>query len=142
MKRKITIEGLQAVSINSAYYSDKRHGFKPEVKDWCVQFAHQLGQGDNKAAIADIKNYFQDDKHIIHIMLTFSTPKFYTKDGRLNSQSQDLSNVEKITVDALFDYQNSLGINDKYITRMVSEKKFASDFKIEVVLHVKPLPKH
>lgn len=141
MKRKLVLQGLQAVSINNAYYNDKRHGYKPEVKQWFQQVAHQLGQGQNKKAISDVKKYFDEDKHVFHVMLSFTNPNFYTKDGRISARSFDLSNIEKCTIDSLFlsAHANSIGIDDKFITRMVSEKKFGEESQIDVVIHVKPM---
>lgn len=143
MKRKIFIHGLQAVSINSAYYADKKLGYKSEVRDWLAQIAYQLNQGENKQAISDLKAHFDNDKHVFHVLLTFHTPKFFTKDGRLSSQSQDLSNIEKVFLDSLFldAHKNNLCIDDKYITRMVSEKVPAEDWKITATIHIKQLPK-
>lgn len=139
MKRKLVLQGLQAVSINNAYYNDKRHGFKPEVKQWFQQVAFQLGQGQNKKAISDVKQYFDESKYVFHVMFTFNNPNFYTKDGRISARSFDLSNVEKILLDSIFlpAHANSLNIDDKFVTRMISEKCYADEHSIQIVLHVK-----
>lgn len=139
MKRKLVIEGLQAVSINAAYYNDRKLGYKADVRNWLAQVAHQLGQNGNKQAVDDIKNHFDVNKHCFHVMLTFHTPKFFNKTGLISAQSLDLSNVEKVLIDALFldSHTNTLGIDDKYITRMVSEKKFGDEYRIDISIHVK-----
>jgi Holliday junction resolvase RusA-like endonuclease len=61
----------------------------------------------------------------------------------INAQSLDLSNVEKLIVDALFidKHENNLQIDDRNITRMVSEKCFGEDYRIEITIHIKALPK-
>lgn len=141
MKRKIVIEGLQVVSINSAYYADRKHGFKSEVKHWFRQIAHQLSSGQNLASITDIKNHFDEKKHCFHIMIISHTPKMFNKSGYISLQSIDCSNFEKLILDSVFEYDNSLGLDDKFVTRLISEKRNAPDFKIEIMIHVKTASK-
>lgn len=134
---------MTAVSVNNAYYNNRSYGFKPDVKEWYSQIGHLLGQGDNLKAINDIKAHFNSSKHVFHVMLTFNNPNYYTKSGTMSARSFDVSNIEKIFLDALFlpAHTNSLNIDDKFVTRMISEKRYADEFSIDVVVHVKNAPK-
>jgi hypothetical protein len=137
-------------SVNSAYYlksfSDKKATKirTQACREWGDNILLQL-----QTYLDDILLFTQDfdeKKQGIEIKLIFYIPKakFYTKAGTIHIQSNDLTNVEKLLVDILFDARfndrtvgdtlvKNLNINDKGIVNLESKKRPSeSQYKIEI----------
>lgn len=147
MKRKLHLP-IHAMSINSFYYANKSHGPTQTARDWISQVCWLLNSTENKQALIDLRNEFDPEKHVYHIHLKVGTPKMFTKDGDISRQSIDISNTEKVFLDILFDKKyaesrqcENLCTDDKYLTRLISEKHWASQPSIAVTIHVKSRPK-
>lgn len=151
MKRqKIIIEGLKAVSINSAYYSNKKFGYKSEVKDWIAQVCHQLGNDSNRAAIKNIRENFDFKKHSYTVLIRYHTPKFYNLQGYISHSSMDVENICKTLLDVLFTpafHGNGHGLcenlnsDDCFISSLMVKKQPADDYKFEIEISIVDLPK-
>ena len=68
------------------------------------------------------------------VYMTFIYPRnmFRNKVGDISSKTMDLSNVEKPVLDMLF--RETMGIDDKHVTQLVSRKVAGDDFAIVIRL--------
>lgn len=141
-------------SINSAYYLKSFGGRSTkkirtqECRDWADKIFVQMYK--IKDQISAFSNQFNPDNNAISISLIFYIPteKFYTKQGNISLKSNDLTNVEKLLVDVLFDkrfHGRYLGditivnfnIDDKLIVDLKSAKRpIAGDYKINIKLDI------
>lgn len=140
-------------SINSAYYLKSFRGKSAtkirtrECRDWGDRVIAQLQ--DKTEDMKLFREAFNDKMHALHISLAFYIPegKFYTKAGHISIASCDITNIEKLLVDILFDERFNgrtlddgtkvfnIDLNDKFITRMVSEKNPSNkDYYIDIVV--------
>lgn len=137
-------------SINSAYYLKSFKGSSPtkvrtkECREWGDKILVQLYR--IKKDIEIFRAQFDDKNEAVSISLNFKIPKdkFYTKEGIISLRSNDLTNVEKLLVDILFDsrfndrHLNDIkvinfNINDKLIVDLTSSKRPTDgDYRIDV----------
>ena len=134
-------------SINKAYY--KRSFTRTEqCRAWGDSVLAQL-QAERIQADFEALRACCETRHGLEAHLTFHIPAklFYTKKGEISRRSQDLSNVEKMLIDLIFDERycgrelddgqviNNLSLDDKLIVKLVSEKKpTEGSAQIEVTL--------
>lgn len=115
-------------SINKATY---RNGNRTVAnRKWSEKVLEQLHQ--HKAQIEQFTAYVEEniDKVELSIDLMFEMPykKLYTKSGKVNGNSMDLSNIEKGLIDLIFDKRFfkrgwvNLNLDDALITKMISRK--------------------
>jgi hypothetical protein len=137
-------------SINSAYYLKSFKGKSPskirtrECRDWGDDILIQIQK--MKQEFEEFKESFDDKIHAVEIDLTFYIPgsKFYTKAGHISIASLDLTNVEKLLVDLIFDSRFhgrellghsivNLNLDDKLIVSMTSKKRPSKkSYKIKI----------
>lgn len=126
---QITLQDIKPFSINKAHY--RRGQRTKECRNWSLEVHKQ---------IANDKNFLQFRKRakkasFFHVHLRFNIPekKFYTKTGKISRLTSDLTNVEKMLVDVIFDPRFNgreeqgikiitLDCDDTLITKLVSEK--------------------
>ena len=151
MKRNLKILGLPVISINSAYYADRRHGYKAEVKDWISQVCHQMRAPKNKQALSDLHNHFDSKKHSFTVYIKYTTPKYFNKQGTISRQSIDVGNANKVLLDVLFTndfYGNSsmqcenINHDDTFISALMVKKVPGPEYEIDVTVKIIPLPKN
>lgn len=148
MKRVINLD-IHVVSINSMYYANKAHGYKPDVKEWIQQMCYMLSTPENKQIFEDLRNYFDPTKHCYTVYLDRTDPAFYNKKGLVNSHCIDVTNSEKLILDLLFTpafhgtestkFEN-LNIDDKFVTTLISRKKPGSQNRLKITLKICKLP--
>jgi hypothetical protein len=126
-------------SINKAYYLKSYSGKSAtkirtkECREWGDRVIDQLQKYKKEMEL--FRDGFNEKQHALHIELDFCIPvsKFYTKTGHISIASSDITNIEKLLVDLLFDERfngrslnsqivENININDKFITKMVSSK--------------------
>lgn len=141
------------ISINSTFYGDKRHGMRPEAKEWYSSVFFALSEPTIAEKLRLARNSFDLNKHGYAIRLLWFIPKtvLYTKAGDLSSRSIDLTNCEKSIVDALFlpkhfgtnvPYQcENLNVDDRYLRRLFSEKKASLDGNYRLDITIKLISK-
>ena len=151
MRRVITLK-LKPFSINAMFCRDKRHK-TIEAQEWSCSVLVALALKENKKKLKELRQYFDPQKHVYKVDLTFFYPKhvLYKKDGAISARAHDLSNVEKPLIDLVFlpmfydrpsPYgAKNLNIDDKYITDLRSRKSVGKDFRIRVTLNIKELTK-
>lgn len=137
------------MSINSAYYANKAHGYKSEVKDWISQICHELSQPANESKLKDLREHFDPLKHMYTVNICYTTPKFFASAGSIGIHSMDVGNVTKIFLDVLFTpafYGNdlrkcyNLNIDDKFITTLITSKRPGKEYSIDFSVKIKNLP--
>ncbi len=130
MECHFRLEG-KAFSVNAYTYSDKRHKTS-EAKAWEKQILEQLNEVKELSAIADewrlSGGYF-----ILQIAIFYPSYLFYTQTGEISGKTFDCSNVEKPLQDLIF---KQMGLNDKLVKRLVSEKSASTHHCIEITLRL------
>jgi hypothetical protein len=139
-------------SVNSAYYLKSYNKGAPtkirtqKCRDWGDSILLQMVKIKDK--LLKFKEEFDEKEDAISIELVFYIPKdkFYTKKGDISLRSNDLTNVEKLLVDIIFDsrFNNryvsdtkvlNLDINDKLIVDLSSKKRpTAGDYYIDILI--------
>ena len=137
-------------SINKAYYKRSMTRTQ-ECRKWGDSVLIQLQDPLLLDQFTQVREAFNPKKHTISVELQFNIPqcKFYTKKGEVSIHSQDLSNVEKLLIDLIFDSRfndrqikdisiSNLNINDKFITELISRKvpvdaEHSIDIQIKII---------
>lgn len=133
-------------SINKAYY--KRTMTRTQAcRDWGNDILTQIQDSKIIRKLKGFKSGFDPIKDAIRVTIIFFQPKeiLYTKKGDISRRSQDLSNVEKLLIDLIFDSRfhgriideleiETLCLDDKYITQLHSSKTVGNDFSIDIKL--------
>jgi Holliday junction resolvase RusA-like endonuclease len=132
-------------SLNKAYYKNRQR--TQECRKWGDKILSQL-----EAHSCDFNNLHdhvmsQINNIELSVSLTFYLPKskLYTKKGKVSRLSNDLSNIEKLLIDLIFDSRfhdrghPNLNLDDCLITELISRKQVSEtdDYFIRVV--IKPL---
>jgi len=136
---------IKGFSINSFYTANRR--FKTSAaREWTITVQHFLKDSKIQKKLENLRDYFNPQKHVFEITLKFYYPKnkLFSSTGGISSKSFDCSNVEKPLIDILFlpkyfEETPNLNIDDKYIVKLLSEKKISRDNKsyyieIEIVI--------
>lgn len=148
MQIKITLDA-PPFSINKAYYK-KSFTRTAECREWGDSILEQLLCESIQEELLRFRLAFLDaDRASIGVHIVYHIPKavFYTKKGDISRRSMDLSNVEKLLIDLIFDPRfcgrdlesgnvcQNLSLDDKLITKLISEKVPSKrDYKINITL--------
>lgn len=151
MKRKLVLK-VKPFSINALHYANKSHGLTAAAKEWTYQVFNALSSPDNRAALSDLRSYFDPTKHAITVGLTVFYPEkiFWNLQGTISAKTQDNSNWEKPLIDCIFLPGNfgstgvynaeNMNCDDRYITRLFSQKKPGTEHRIDVRIGIIALP--
>lgn len=138
MKIEFTLN-VPPFSINSAFYK-RTHTRTKACRDWFDKVYQELAQENIVKLLKAFKKEWDPIAHGIAITLEYNIPskKFWTHTREVSLFSQDLSNVEKLLIDAIFDEKydgrqvtlqdgrvhtiTNLAINDKAIVDLHSSK--------------------
>ncbi len=115
-------------SINAAYYATRK--IKTQAaKAWEAQISEQLNE---VKLLSDLAYEWQERGGTFEVELIHEYPYhvFYNKQKQISSKTFDCSNVEKLLLDLIFG--GALDINDKYVTRLISEKRVGAQHCIKV----------
>lgn len=139
MKINFTLN-VAPFSINSAFYK-RTHTRTKSCRDWFDTVYRELTQEHIVKLLKQFRKAWDPIAHGIAIELIYNIPskKFWTHTREVSLFSQDLSNVEKLLIDAIFDEKydgrqvtmldgtvktiTNLAINDKAIVDLHSSKK-------------------
>ncbi len=137
-------------SVNKAHY---RSGVRTQAcRKWGDSVMYQLMR--YKEEFKKFSKVFNPLEHLVNVELTFYLPKniLLTKKGNISRRSQDLSNVEKMLIDLVFDprfvgrtvngmeYLN-LDCDDTAICQLLSRKRVCAsqDYEIAIRIQVHPI---
>lgn len=127
---------LKPFSINNYHYRDKRHK-TADARDWERQVDIQLQS--HLTAFADIAAAYKNKPtayFVLNLHAYYPPQSFFTQSGEVSGRTVDSSNWEKPMQDMLF---KALGLNDKLVKRLVSEKSPGSHHYIEVTIKLEGL---
>ncbi len=137
-------------SINSAPYSVNQYFYgnrsikRKETVEWELTILEQLRYKQIQDDFQSLKSQFDPCKHSITVELDFYYPKdiLFTKQKQISSRAFDVTNVEKPLIDLLFlkkycTYNiKNMEIDDKYITKLISQKKHSENHRIDVKIEL------
>lgn len=134
---------IKPYSVNKYFYGNRAIK-RRETVEWEMSIIEILRHENIQKKIQDFKDRFDPAKHSIEIEMLFHYPHdvLYTKKKQLSSRAFDLSNVEKPLIDVLFlakyctDKIKNLEIDDKYVTKMTSQKLAADTHRIEIKIQL------
>jgi len=144
---------VKPISINNAYYRNRQYTQKTRL--YREQFLLLLQSQEVQSKFNLIKEAFNPLEHGLEVEYTFFHPYdiLYKKsDGSVSSRSFDLTNIEKLPQDFLFNSKylsrevgdteiSNLGIDDKYILSMHSSKKPSTDGLFSFLVLIRLIPK-
>jgi hypothetical protein len=142
---RITLQDIKPFSINKAHY--RRGQRTKECRSWSFLVHEQIAK--DPAFIQFKKRAKKASFFHVHLRFNIPEKKFYTKTGKISRLTSDLTNVEKMLVDVIFDprfhgrVENDLKIvtlecDDTLITKLVSEKGATNSdsYSIDVSIQV------
>lgn len=125
---KFTLD-TKPFSINQAYCRDMRYKTSA-FKAWetaLARFLHDVPELKTLGAEWNKRGgYFSIRINFVHPPGTL-----YTEAGAFSSRSFDISNCEKGLIDGIFRH---MGVNDKHLQRMLSQKVPGTGWQIQVAL--------
>ena len=125
-------------SINKAYYRNRQ--LTQEARTWREQILVQLQQPLLLELIRALKKEFQPSKHALSVTYDFYFPRhlLFTKKGEISKRSFDLTNIEKLLQDNLFESRyNGREIDDLIIENFDIDDKFIIDLHSRKIPHEK-----
>jgi hypothetical protein len=139
---------IESFSINKAKM--RVGSYTPEARKYRARFFHQLARYKHEILEFNKTRYRE-----YHVQYTFYMPDLYTKKGAVSHNSGDLSNLEKLPQDFLFDPKYygtawlkkmsfierklytltsiiNLNIDDCFITSLHSRKVPGPEYKMQI----------
>lgn len=125
---------VEPFSINRKSSRDARFTTSA-YKDWATKIVYRL---ENNLELKRLGVKWLNDGGQFHVEYHFTYPgnKYYTSKKDISSKIYDLTNTEKPLQDLIFDV---MGVNDKYVTKLISTKGPGADYEIRILLTLLPL---
>jgi Endodeoxyribonuclease RusA len=121
----------KAFSINAYHYATRKVK-TAEARAWEELVQKDLNEVKELSAMADDWRKHGGHFHL-HINCIYPAHVFYTQTGEISGKTFDCSNVEKPIQDLIF---KNMGLNDKLVKKLVSEKSVGAYHYIEVRLEL------
>ena len=142
MEKKFTIYE-KPFSINQMYCSG-RNMKTQAAREWTEMIIFALNTPEILNSLKQLREFFKLEKHEYELYLKAVYPKeiYYNKNGTISSKTIDTTNWEKNLQDILCDPKyfedklDNLNINDKYFTKLISEKRSGDTYKIEITIRI------
>ena len=152
MKHTFTIH-IKPFSVNNAYFKNRQ--LNTQARAWRADFLLQLQDLTLQEFFVDFQRTWLPSKHCIDVTYDFKIPKshLFTAKGEISARSFDLTNIEKLAQDNIFDKRfngrmlrnattklmepiANLCIDDKFVTSLHSIKSLSSDseWSIEITI--------
>ena len=141
--------GLKPFSVNASYVRTFAGVTKSSgASEYCAQIFNIMARQDFQQKLQELKSAFKETEHAfeVHMIAFYPESEFYTKKGLLSNRTIDISNGEKAILDCLwlpkfneepFPYgAPNLSCDDRFITKMISEKRKSHERRIEVTISV------
>ena len=132
-------------SINKAYYK-RSHTRTQDCRDWGDNILLQLQEPTIQSHISQLS---KESVKALQLKLSYYYPSniLFTKKGDISRRSMDLSNIEKLLIDLLFDPRfcgreinsipiNNFNLDDKLITTLTSSKCVSWDAHHHIVVEL------
>jgi Holliday junction resolvase RusA-like endonuclease len=124
---------IKPFSINQKSCRDARYTTVP-YKAWAQEAYEHMRQHSELVQFAINVHNVINPKYEIKLCAYYPFSTFYNKSGGVSTKTIDITNYEKLLVDVLFN--EILNVNDKFIIKMLSEKKEAECHRIDVTLRL------
>ena len=139
---------IKPYSVN-AYFYGNRAIKKREAVEWEQKIIEFLRTKETQSDLNNFRNSFDPSKHSISVDIKLTYPRkiLYTQKKQLSAKAFDISNTEKPLIDVLFlpkystESSRNIELDDKYITRMISEKVVGANYSIDVKIQLLNLPR-
>jgi hypothetical protein len=127
-------------SVNKAHY---RNGNRTkECRAWGDLILEQIEQYRDE--IEAFRLCFDKLNQSLNTELIFLYPSkiLLTKKGYVSRRSSDLSNIEKMLIDLIFDPKffergaNNLNLDDTLVTSQISKKRLSPDDSYQIIVHI------
>lgn len=127
-------------SVNKAHY---RNGNRTkECRAWGDLILEQLAPFEDE--IETFRASFDKLNQSLNTELIFLYPSsiLLTKKGYVSRRSSDLSNIEKMLVDLIFDPKffergaNNLNLDDTLVTSQISKKRLSPDDSYQIIVNI------
>ena len=134
-------------SVNNAYYRNRKRTI--QCRKWGDSILRQLQAPDIKESLQRLHGA---NPSTLSVSLEFSYPrsKLYTKSSKytqISKFSMDLSNIEKLLIDLIFDKRynereldgkplSNLNLDDKIITKLISSKVVNPEDKMQIFVTI------
>ena len=138
-------------SVNKAYYKNRQ--LTQEARLWREDFLLQLQQSEVIQQIQLLKKEWCSTQHALSVSYDFFYPRklLVTKKGEVSKRSMDLTNIEKLVQDNLFEHRyngreidgvviENFDIDDKFIVSLRSRKLGHNLPYHEILITVELLP--
>ena len=118
MNKKVTLHlPIKPYSINKALYKNRK--YTDEARKWRAEFFSHLE--DYSSCLTELGSLFNPKKHAFKVFYTFLVPSniLFTKKGTISARCPDLTNIEKMPQDLVFNakydetWLDSLGYREK-----------------------------
>lgn len=142
IKARLVLYNCRPFSINNAFYK-RTFNMTAICRKWRKTIIEALKKPANQEQLDYFRKNFNPARHGISIAISHTIPKsnFFTTKGEVSRRSMDLTNIEKLLVDIIFDSRfserneiNNLAIDDKFIVKLYSEKIVGKMWKVVVEL--------
>lgn len=144
---------LKPFSINATYSRTQNGVFKSSgATEFCAQLFNVMGRSENQQKLQELRTKFDPKLHAyaLNIVCFYEPEMFFTKKGDISSRTLDISNCEKLIVDALMlpKYHEesepygapNLNCDDKMLVQMISTKLPAHKAAIRVDISIVDKP--
>lgn len=135
---------IHPMSIN-AFYTGNRQFKSVAAKEWTMEALHQLNQPAIIEKFKTLRESFVSTRHCYHLEFKACYPKdkYRNKKGEISAKTIDITNFEKSLQDLImlpkfFDEFENLNVDDRFVTRMISEKAESENDKyyIDVTISI------
>jgi Holliday junction resolvase RusA-like endonuclease len=123
---------IKPFSVNAYFYASRKVKTQA-ARSWEEEMKFLLEE--HKQLAGFLPQHIKNGGDFI-VYMTFVYPRnlFRNKLGDISSKTMDLSNVEKPVLDMLF--RETLGIDDKHVTQLISRKVAGDDYAIMIRLRL------
>lgn len=141
---------VKPLSVNNAYFRNRQYNKK--AREYRKNFLLALQEDSIQHQLDKVKALFNPKKHALKVEYHFFFPYdiLFTKSGwQISSRSFDLTNIEKLPQDFIFNSKyldreidgipiKNLDLDDKYIVSLISTKNLSpqSEHQLTVNIHV------
>lgn len=142
---------IKPFSVNKAYYKNRQ--LTQEARTWREDFLLSMQRKEVLQQMRSLKQLWSPSKHCLSVSYDFFYPSniLYTKKGEVSKRSMDLTNIEKLVQDNLFEHRyngreidgvviENFDIDDKFIVSLRSQKLAHSQPYHEILITVELLP--
>jgi len=131
-------------SVNTAYYRNRQRTTK--CRKWGDHILDQLAQYEDQ--IIEFRNSVNVFEHSLSTSIYFMQPaiKLYTKSGKISRRGFDLSNIEKLFIDLVFDARfndrgfTNLCLDDCLNVDLHSFKRVSPTDSYQIIITVQKIP--